>query len=326
MAKKKSTKKTSKNTKTTPEIQPVKETKKVELADEYDFGDEIGGDAPKVAEPPAEEKVTDDPDDDKPVEVVAISDDLLTQAIKAGLSMAEARSFGTDELLTTALVAMARSAKNVKTTAQSGEKAAEATAPVADFKLDLDPDLYEPEVIKAFEGMQKHVQDQMGAMQAQHKSVLDELHTQRQQDSERRVDGMFTALGGDWQDVFGDGPTTALRQTSAHAKNRAKVIEQMNMVEAGAKALGKPVPADLFHNTVDSVFSEHVTSIADAVTGDAVDARRAQALVPPTGREGKPMSKEEATVQHVREEMVARGLEPSDDGYDYDDEQAAFPE
>ena len=312
-------KKPKKIKKATPEIEPVAETTTQEPADEYDFGDEIGDAGPKVAEPPTEEKI-EEPESPK---IIEISDDLLTSAIKAGMSVSEAKSFGTDELLTTALAAIARASSTTKPTKAS---AAVAETPVADFELNLDPDLYEEEVINAFKGMKDHFQKQLKAMQAQTDSVLDELQTQRQQDSERRIDGMFTALGGDWQDVFGDGPTTALRKTSEHAKNRAKVTDHMAMVEAGAKALGKDVPGDLFHDTVESVFSEHLTTLADAETGTAVSARRSQALVPPTGREGKPMSRYEMAVHNARQNMMDMGMEPTDDGYDYDDEQAAFPE
>ena len=140
-------KKPKKIKKATPEIEPVVETPKVDPEpadlDPYDYSDTLGDAGPKVAEPPTEEKI-EEPESPK---IIEISDDLLTSAIKAGMSVSEAKSFGTDELLTTALAAIARASSTTKPTKAS---AAVAETPVADFELNLDPDLYEEEVINAF--------------------------------------------------------------------------------------------------------------------------------------------------------------------------------
>ena len=71
-------KKPKKIKKATPEIEPVAETTTQQPVDEYDFGDAIGDDGHKVAEPHTEEK-TEDPESPK---IIEIQDDLTHTAIQ----------------------------------------------------------------------------------------------------------------------------------------------------------------------------------------------------------------------------------------------------
>ena len=127
---------------------------------------------------------------------------------------------------------------------------------------------------------------------SQHSQVLNQVlsHLQAQQDEVllSDLDKMF----GDskLKDVFGEGNTHGLDRNSPEFKNRAALINAMNVWEKGILSEGgeKPKMGELFNQMVSLKFSEHLKKIGAKELSDKSKVRSGMALPRPGTNQNTP--------------------------------------
>lgn len=252
----------------------------------FDPSDDELADAPAASEEAVE------PETEKETPVVdakaAIDADLIEKAMKAGLTKEDAESLGSSESLKRVMAAF--------------EKTAETEKPTAFQKFEipkLDPEVFEPAIIDAFDKLNEHYHDTFSAMQAQIEKMRDqmtgvagELGKELQTAEQRRVSGYFEGLGKEWKDVFGGKEAQA---------NRAKVTDEMKVIEAGMKAMGKTVPneTELFKRAVNGVFAEQLSQITKQKLSSSARDKSGQFLSKPTHRNGSALNSTQRAVMAV---------------------------
>ncbi len=225
--------------------------------DENRSGDDEGGDAPDGAKKEDQRKPDDEP---------SVPDELIERAVKAGMTIADARSFKDAD-------ALGRTCSLLEAKAESGtpdEKGEQGDG--ADEKEDkelveligkipeLDPDLYDEKVIEVVSAM-REVSKALATRAQALKLENAELRKARSGDESLTwMDSQVTGMGKAYEDAL-----------KAEPAKRAELQEKFTVLEAGYKAAGKEV-------TRESVFQEAATLVLKDAAAKAEEAERAEAL------------------------------------------------
>jgi len=185
----------------------------------------------------------------------SISDAVLTEAIRAGLTIEEAREFGSDKLLMRA-IDMVRAVAVKSLT----EPKVEAKDPLADFPA-LDPNQFEPEVIKAFDALKGIVRQQYDSiqdLQSQREQFSQVNKANAAQEVELWFDKQVAGMGDDFKDTLGSGAYNSLDKTTPQFAKRDELAGYMAILASGYKASGRPMPAreKIFEQAAKVVFAE----------------------------------------------------------------------
>ena len=207
---------------------------------------------------------------------------LLAIAEQAGFTRAEALAFQDPAHLERALIAFARKMG-------TSDKAPGSAPADDDFKIDLDPELYDPAVVSTVNGLKDHFKGKVGQLQEQVRVLTDFLTQQETQKFENDFYGWVSGLGAEYESVLGKGRGRDLDRSSDAFEKRMSVLEQMDTLAAGYTAKGKrpPAPDQLFKQAVSVVFSDQQTTIAEKKLSSAVEKRRSQFVARPTQRTSK---------------------------------------
>ena len=170
-----------------------------------------------------------------------ISDDILTLAVKEGMSLKDARAFASDESLRNVINIIRAS----KPDAKSEEKSEDD--PLAALPK-LDPEQYEPEVVKMFDslvGAIRKQQETINAFKAQAEQAARSSQESAARDVEKWFDERVASLGEDFHEALGSGGYGALDRGSPQFAKREAIASQVAVLLAGYKAAGKePPPRD----------------------------------------------------------------------------------
>lgn len=233
---------------------------KSELPPSGKGGDDKGGE--KSSEQQAQ---TDDGEHSAAAE---IPDALVERAVKAGLSIADARAFPKADALERAVSAIEkRSAGGTDASskaADSTKKEEDETLAALDAIPDLDPDVYDDAVVKGF----KLLRDTVRRQHATIKELTAGAGSARQASW---FDGQVAALGEDFVGAVGKGDRAKLDPASPQAKNLADLETKFNVLEAGYKAAGQTVERE-------AVFKEAVALVLGDVKAKAEAGKRSEAL------------------------------------------------
>ena len=156
------------------------------------------------------------------------------------------------------------------------------------FQIDLDEDLYEPEVIEAIKSLHEHHNKKHARLQ----SRIDERDQhQRQVEMNAfamRFDEQVESLGSDYTELFGKGRGMEMKDSDSSYQNRMKLIEQMDVLAEGYVQTGKRVPgeAELFKEALGSVFQKETEKIKTKATRRKAGRRSGQIINRPTQRRG----------------------------------------
>jgi hypothetical protein len=102
------------------------------------------------------------------------------------------------------------------------------------FAMQFDEDVAEG-LINPIQGMNDHFNNQMKAMHETNLKLIEHINALQTSAEVMQFDRFIESLGGDWEDVYGAGPTQELDEDSDSFKNRLEVF-------SGAKALQKHSP------------------------------------------------------------------------------------
>lgn len=242
-----------------------------------------GGDtAPEEEEEVIEEEGPETPktkDDDEPDE---IDDTMLERAVKAGMSMSEARSFRDKNALERVCGVMEKAAAKAVGDNAGGKKDdgdASSKADPLDSIPDLDHDEYDEKVVAGFKALKEIIRGQQSMIKAL-------------QDSGRSAqgdwfDGQVQALGESAHESLGKGEESKLQAGSPQAGKRAELREKFDVLTAGYKAAGKDVDrATVFQEAVKMVVGD--LAAATEAKRSAIERRASQRVARPGGSRTSP--------------------------------------
>lgn len=241
--------------------------------------------------------------DDKPAdpEPGKINAALIARAEKAGLMREAAEQFRNPDSLERVLKTLEGKA------ADPEQKPADADAPATD-EVELDPELYDPELISAFKAQGNRI-----------KALESRLAEQGQATQSSRIDQMVDGLGKDYGDLLGSGPRSAMDPKSEQFVNRAKIDDEMETIKAGLQSRGKTVPGenDLFKKAVQSLFGDKTEAIARRKVSQQLNERSRKFIGRPSGRRGRSdLTPTQAAIKAVAAKQRQYGA-----GDDFDDDE-----
>ena len=180
----------------------------------------------------------------------AISDIALTVAVQAGMQLADARRFGSEEALLNVAerlneargdVALAREAQPVKPGAPE-----QPVDPFADLP-DLDPEEYDPKVVQYLNGMKDATRAALDEKQKQMDSFYEGQAAAVQASqavADREALQWFESeiKGLEMPEALGEGGHSDLAQGSPQLAKRDAIAAQAAVLMAGYEASGQPSP------------------------------------------------------------------------------------
>ncbi len=211
----------------------------------------------------------------KEEEIIGISDIALTRAVNAGLTVSEARSFSNEENLNGVVGRLETQNQQYRTWAQELQTNQQQTVeqlqeeqPV-DLFADLpklNPEDYDPEVVKFLDGLTdiaRKQQEVIQDFQANQDNIVAANYNAGRVDVEDWFDKEISNLGADFEEIFGTGNFNSLNQNSVEYQNRDNVAGQLSVLIAGynAQGINAPQKSDLFQTAVRQIFHEKYAKI-----------------------------------------------------------------
>lgn len=295
-------------TATAVEYEPVSTDKAVKTSEKFDemldnegvedetiADDDTTGDKDKDT---ADKATKDDGDDkdsagDKEADKTAGSDDteginlseaLIQRAADYGLTPEEIAEHTDDASLERTLKILDNIIAD-----DDGQDGTTQTSAAADNKTDEDEfhmkfekeEEIDPELLKGIRAMEKHFSETVKGLREKLEGVTGNLQQQAQTEFLSRFDKKIEALGTDFADVFGQGPSSQFSSRSAAGRNRNAVRTRMYAFAKGLADAGEKIPDEdaLFEMAVSSLHGTKMRTIAGKQMHDKTKQRAAQARV-----------------------------------------------
>ena len=241
----------------------------------------------------------DDTEDDSQDEV-SLDDALVERAIKSGLSYSKLTSLAeklTPEELED-VISMAE-----KKTADAEQPSDEVSQEDEKKKMieelmgkipDIDDD-WQDDVKQTMSGLKEVIRAQAETV-FDLKQGIQQLREGSQQSSETLfIDGKIESLGGDYKELFGEGPLSMLSDRNAQA-NREKLGRYLEFVNNEAKDAGESItPDEAFDRAMLGAFNAQVSKIKAAQTARNARKRKRKSMNAPRDTGGKYVNRDETT-------------------------------
>ncbi len=221
---------------------------------------------------------------------VVIGDDALTAAVRAGISLEEARQFPSEGvLLRTAELLRVAADKHI------GDKQKEPTKPEDDPLANLptlDPDEHGQDVIKLFSAITDVVRKQQEAIKA-FQSQTEQASRGSQEAAAREVETWFDSqvknLGEDFSETLGTGGYGTLDRGSPQYAKREAIADQVAVLLAGYKAAGKDAPPrdEVFDAAARSVLKDEYQRVHEKQLAGDLAKRSTQHIQRAGGKKNK---------------------------------------
>lgn len=246
------------------------------------------------------------------------SEELLQRAEAAGISTEDAKGFKDSAALQHALTILEK-----KTQSQGGtEKPPQDKEDEFSIKVDLDDEVYDPELIKAINGMGPQVVGLVNKVIGNVQKKVEQMEAivlgKQQQEAEEMFDAMVDAASSKSsvaREYLGVGRGSQLGETSAQKANRIKVIEAMNQIASTQKQQGGKVTfEELFHSALNMVFPKVGQTVATEQIRSALKKREKAFAFRPTSTNFKEANPHQDAVSAV----AAKLREFGDDDSDFD--------
>jgi len=246
-------------------------------------------------EKPAEEKKEEKPEEEVIPKDDEIPDALIERAVKAGISIPDAKSFKKADALERmcgVLEKKQESAGNEKK-AESDKKEDDPLAAIPDLDpKDLDPDEYDEKVI-AVVGAVKALKDIVRKQQ----ETIDGLSRDGKSHESSWFDSQVAALGKSYAEVVGDGDRAKLASGSPQAKKLADLESKFNVLSAGYKAAGQDVEKEaVFQEAVSLVIGDVKAQSEASLKAGELEKRKKLHINRPSGASVKATEDPESDV------------------------------
>lgn len=287
----------------------------------------IGGNAdqrPVVEDKPTEE-TSDEPEADASdtASPSAKADDdaskvdagLISRAQEVGLSTDDISDFS--EAQVERMVAFAQRTQDRAALQPPPAKEEPRTEPEEEFKIELDPEYQDPEVIKAFKSMDQRHRAHNKQLQDQLDELVGHAKDQARRAKQNEFDSWVNGLPEEYSEILGKGPTSEMDENGAFFRMRNQVA--INAAALGAQngsASGNR--AEMLKRGLHATLGDKVIQIERAIEKKGESKRRRRTTAVPTHkREREPQEPlgDRAAKQWVREFIHAEGLDsPESEG------------
>lgn len=264
-------------------------------------GDPVPDDlVPEKKEQEKQDDEQDDEQDDSGEKPPAIEDALLERAVKAGMTLADAKAIADADALgriVSRLEAAAAQSQEDEP-GKSGESGKDGESqkeqeedPLKEVleKIELDPEEYDEGLVGMVDMLKQALISQQEALNGQ-RDRIDQLKQQIADGVDRGnslVDGEIAKLGKDWEEVFGTGRTADL-PAGAHKAARAKLERHMQFAKEEAKAEGREVTeADAFAQALKTGFGDKQTAMKGKKAKEEAERRSSKTINRPRGLNGQ---------------------------------------
>ena len=256
----------------------------------------------EVTEEPASTEETEEEESAEPAE--SITDELYSEADKSGISHAQAESLGVESL--TRVLRKLSTPDSAQTSDAPAGDAAHEDASGKQADVALDPDAFDPELIKRIEGIESTSAKQIGQLQERlHKLTVD-AELRAEHDSKVRFDGMIRNLDG-FDKEF--GTTTPTR---AQQGNRNAMRIQMDVERSGREMHGLPNLSDdqLLQRALSGEYPNKAKQQVREEISSTLTKRAKQHISRPTQSKGPTLTGKQKAMRSVAAKMVNMGLDP----------------
>ena len=177
-----------------------------------------------------------------------IPDSLVERAVRAGVSISDAKTFQSADALTRICTMLESQKANDKGgTPPKKEAEEEEDDPLKDVPS-LDPKDYDEGVIKVVDALKAVIKDQ-------HKKIKEVVASKSAVDVDLWFTSKVDALGDDYREVLGEAGK--VKSGTAQAAMRETLKEKFNILSAGYKASEKEIdPATVFNEAVSMVLPD----------------------------------------------------------------------
>ena len=284
----------------------MSENEEVEIEETKEPSSSLDFDEPQIVDWDAELA---DPEEDNSDE--EIEDDLdITHVIEAGGSdndavFESAKAYGIDD---ESLKEFQGDPQALKKALDLFKKQGVEPTPVEDkdaeisagetYKSTIDPDTWDNDIVEQFKSLEKVSK----GLYAKIESLESQIATSSQDD-------LFNLVDEQYSDLFGAGPSNLL-SNGEQVANRGKVVEQMNLLRAGYKNLGKDVPSpeNLLNQAVKASFTDQIEELAEKKINSKMAKRQNQKTARPTKRSGRKLDPRKEAERSVAKLMRERGM------------------
>jgi len=206
------------------------------------------------------------------------SPDLLERAAKAGLTLAQATSFGSPQNLENAL-----SIFKPKESGSEKKSGDDKGTEVAEYDCGLNPDNYDEGVIAAINKVGKENLALKALLEKATADIAGSTKATTQQAERAHTDWLdrqIERLGDEYKDIFGKGTIDDLEEDTPEYKNRAAIDTEMLVLLAGYRQTGQKVPSrtKLFSMALNNKFGDKTKQAAVTETKEKLEKRAKQTL------------------------------------------------
>jgi hypothetical protein len=202
------------------------------------------------------------------------------------MSPEDIRAFGSE-------AALSRVLDNIEATQRATTKVAEPeeSDPLADLPP-LDPDVYDAESIKMYDGLVAVIKKQQAAlesMQSHQKQSVQASQRRAAHDVEVWFDGQVSKLGKDFSESLGDGKYSSLSRGSSQLAKRDELANQVAVLFAGYKASGQQSPSreDVFDAAARLVLKDDYLKAHEKQLASDLAKRSKQHIARASGQQDK---------------------------------------
>jgi hypothetical protein len=200
-----------------------------------------------------------------------LTNEILTRAVRAGLSLDDAQAFPNDQTLALVCGRLEQAASELEETRKAVEKTKEETP--EDDPLDvfggLDPEEFDPDTIKLLGTLADQIRtqrDEIKSLRSGQEGVANANQAAAAQEIESWFDAQVAGLGKDFHNTLGEGGYRTLQQGSPHLAARDAVAEQMAVMLAGYSAVGRVPPPreEVFGTAVSIILGDQIAKQKEA--------------------------------------------------------------
>lgn len=239
-----------------------------------------------------------------------IDEELLKQAVKAGVSQTQIDSLDALSLQRIVRKLNAQfSATSDATPASDAAKTLGESKSGTQYKLDVPDDTYEQELVDSVDNavgrLATDTQDQIQRLINQNKSLMADAAVREEREANIRFDNMISGLT-DYQEEFGVDNPTRSQQAS-----RNELRSDMNVICQGRELDGLPAldEKQLREKALAGLYIDKPKQLArEEITGK-LKVRKKQIIARPTNSKGPRRTGTENAVRNVAESLAALGAD-----------------
>jgi hypothetical protein len=187
-----------------------------------------------------------------------LTNEILTRAVRAGLSLDEAQAFPSAQALALVCGRLEQATSELEETKRETQEVEET---LEDDPLDvfngLDPEEFDPDTIKLLGTLADQIRSQreeIKSLRSGQDGVANANQAAVAQEIESWFDAQVAGLGKDFHSTLGEGSYRSLQQGSPQLAVRDAVADQMAVMLAGYSAVGKvPPPREAVFSTAVSI-------------------------------------------------------------------------